>query len=314
MSDLRILFIGMPDMALVCLDELMRAGKNVVGIVPSPLNDPSYWSIKQHADYYKIPLINHNNDFLREDFLEQIRNLNPDIAIVASFNKKLPKEMYSIPRLGTINCHPSLLPDYRGGNPYFHVINNGERETGVTYHYMDEDFDTGDIVSQIKVPIYPTDTMGILFNRLNFYSAKQYVAVINMFEENENPPRMEQPKEGDFKSACKIYTERGDNVINWDTDASSIEKFIRALNPFYGAITYYKGICVKIWAGKNSNNINVSNVEPGTVLKVTDKLIMIATKNGVYMPEILQFGSYMVSDVKDFISLTKIRKDDRFTS
>ena len=95
--------------------------------------------------------------------LNKVRELQPDVAIVCSFNFLLPKELYEIPKFGTINCHPSLLPDYRGANPYFHVINNNEKQTGITFHYVDETFDTGDIITQIPVDIYENDTMGSLF-------------------------------------------------------------------------------------------------------------------------------------------------------
>jgi methionyl-tRNA formyltransferase len=123
-SKLRILFIGMPDLALVCLQELVANDKHIVGIVPPPKTDPSYRTLIQAAQAYKIPCIEFENNLNEPAFLEKIKKLNPDIGIVASYNTLFPKEFYEIPKMGTINCHPSLLPDYRGANPYFHVINN----------------------------------------------------------------------------------------------------------------------------------------------------------------------------------------------
>jgi methionyl-tRNA formyltransferase len=313
-SKLRILFIGMPDMAVVCLNELMANGKNIVGVIPPDKQDPSYQALRGLAEQYKIPCIDFENNLSEPGFLEKIKNLNPDIAIVASYNYLLPKELYEIPPRGTINCHPSLLPDYRGGNPYFHVINNNENMTGITYHLMDETFDTGDIVYQKPVPVSPQDTMGTLFNRLNYYCASFYIELLTKLENGENLTPIAQAKDGNFKPAPKICPEKGDNIIDWSKDAASIERFVRALNPFYGGATFFKGTMVRIWKGKYSNNINVSSLEHGKIVKVTEDMILIATGNGVFMPEILQLGTFFTSDIKDFIAITSPKVGDSFHS
>ena len=313
-SKMRILFIGMPDMGIVCLNELVANNKNIIGIVPPPKHDPSYSMLLQVAQHHNIPFINLENSLKEPDFIEKIKNLNPDIAIVASYNLLLPKELFEIPRMGTINCHPSLLPDYRGGNPYFHVINNSEKTTGITYHFMDETFDTGDIIYQKQLPVFANDTMGTLFNRLNHYSAKFYIELLDKLEKGENLPRIKQTLEGNFKTAPKISLEKRDNEIDWTNDAASIERFIRALNPFYGGLTFFKGVMVRVWKGKYSNNINVSTLEPGKIVKKTDDMIVVSTGSGVFIPEILQLGTFFTSDIKDFISMMSPKVGDGFHS
>ena len=123
---------------------------------------------------YKENALSKNLNFIEydslkdENFLNTLRDLDIDIAVVCSFNYKIPKVMLDIPKDGFVNVHPSLLPKYRGGNPYSAVIMNGEKESGVTLHLMDEGFDTGDILLQKTFKINPTETMGTLFNKTNF--------------------------------------------------------------------------------------------------------------------------------------------------
>ncbi len=95
-----------------------------------------------------------------ERFVERIRELAPDLILVAGFPHLIPEHVYSSARVAAINAHPSLLPEYRGANPNYHVIANGEKETDVTLHLLDSGFDTDDILAQSKIPILPRDTMG----------------------------------------------------------------------------------------------------------------------------------------------------------
>ena len=118
----RILIIGMPDLVLHCISALKKANKNIVGVITSPNDDATYTYMVNFLAENKILHIKHNKNFKDETLLENIKLLKPDIALVCSFNYKLPKELFEIPTLGTLNMHPSLLPNYRGANPYFHVI------------------------------------------------------------------------------------------------------------------------------------------------------------------------------------------------
>ena len=107
---------------------------------------------------YKLPEINGIKSVNTELFRKKLLKLNPDIVLVGSWGEKFKKETYNIPKIATINVHPSLLPKYRGPNPYFWVIKNREVISGVTFHLMDENYDTGAILAQEEVKIYPSDT------------------------------------------------------------------------------------------------------------------------------------------------------------
>lgn len=297
----RILFIGMPDMALVCLSKLVSAGINVVAVVPPHRKESTYSLMCNFTKSLKIPLICYENRLDEIDFLHQIRQLNADLAIVGSYNKKFPPELLRCVKDGFVNCHPSLLPDYRGANPYSHVLINGETETGITLHFMDENFDTGNIIAQKRVPIEKHETMGTLFNRMNFLCAEMMCEFLKKYEICDKIESFEQPQ-GVFKKAPAIDQQHLNCYINWENDAIYIERFIRALNPFISAMTNFRGVFVKVYSAYASTK--KSKYPAGTICHVKDTL-GVATSNGILHIKSLQFGSYMICDAKEFIEKFK---------
>lgn len=293
----RILFVGIPDMAYVCLDGLLAAGINIVGVMGPKKSHNTYKYFKQFALARGMNFIEWDN-LKDENFLQTIKDLNVDAAVVASFNYKIPKELLDIPKIGFLNIHPSLLPKYRGGNPYSTVIINGEKETGVTIHFMDEGFDTGDIVMQRKVAIAPRETMGTLFNRLNLLGMQMLVSVLTEFEKGDLP-RIKQP-EGTFIEGKSLNDE--DLYIDYTKPAEEIDRFIRALNPFLIASTSFRGNMIKIFMA-NYVDKNSSKYKPGTISRVDSDNFYIATGKGFICPTALQFGSFFVGNAQDFIKI-----------
>lgn len=293
----RILFVGMPDMAIICMMKLVEEHVNIVAAVPPPKNHGTYKLFCDTAYQLDVPVINFENSLKDEDFLEKIRALDIDLAVVCSYGKLFPKEFLATAKYGFVNVHPSLLPKYRGGNPYSHVIMNGETETGVTLHFMDEQFDTGEIIAQAKVYVYENDTMGTLFNRLNFVSAEMLYDLLVRFEKDVNLPRKPQPK-GDFIKAPLLNSNTEDVVINWNNNCDCIDRFIRALNPFINAVTSYRGNFLKIHSA-TYEKCSV-NFEPGTVVSV-DKDLSVACKDGIIKISVLQAGTYFIGKASDFI-------------
>jgi len=297
----RILFIGMPDMAIVCLSKLVSEGFNIVGVVPPHKNNETHNLMCSFAKGFKIPVISYENRIDEIDFIHKIRQLKADIGIVCSYNKKLPIEFLKSTKDGIVNCHPSLLPEYRGGNPYSHVLINDEKETGITLHFMDETFDTGNIIAQKKFSIAPKETMGSLFNKMNYLCADFISEFLKQYEINDNIPSVKQP-EGEFKTAPNIDSKLGNNIIDWSKDAFYIERFIRALNPFISAMTTFRGLFLKIHTAEFSNK--KTKYAPGTICGNKD-VLSVSTGNGILHIKSLQFGSYMIGDAKAFIEKFK---------
>lgn len=293
----RILFIGIPDMAYVCLDGLLAAGVNIVGVMGPKKSHNTYDNFKQFALSRKMNFIDWDS-LKDEHFLDYLRKLNLDAAVVASFNYKIPKGLLDIPKHGFINIHPSLLPKYRGGNPYSTVIINGEQETGVTLHFMDEGFDTGDIITQRKVPIAQLETMGTLFNRLNLLGMQMLVSVLSDLEKGDLP-RYKQP-EGEFIKGESIKDE--DLFIDYTKPAIEIDRFIRGLNPFLIASTTFRGNMMKIFMA-NYIDKDSSMYAPGTISRVESDKFYIATGKGFISPTAIQFGSFFVGNAQDFIKI-----------
>ena len=286
---------------MVCLTKLISEGINIVGVVPPHPNDQTFELMYNFASSLKLPIITYKNSMDEIDFLHKIRQLNADLAVVCSYGKKFPPEFLKCVKGGFVNCHPSLLPEYRGANPYSHVIINSEKETGITLHFMDEHFDTGNIIAQKKVPIEKNETMGSLFNRLNFISADFLTAFLKKYEDLEEIPCKPQP-DGNFKKAYSISVQNMKSFINWDNDAEHIERFVRALNPFISATTNFRGIFTKIHSAYTSNK--KTKFEAGTICG-TKGTLDVATGNGVLHIKSLQFGSYLIGDAKDFIEMFK---------
>lgn len=293
----RILFVGIPDMAYICLDGLLTAGVNIVGVMGPKKSHNTYDNFRKFAISRGMNFIEWDN-LKDENFLSYLRSLNLDAAVVASFNYKIPKELLDIPKAGFINIHPSLLPKYRGGNPYSSVIINGEQETGVTLHFMDEGFDTGDIITQKKVAIAQFETMGTLFNRLNLLGMQMLVSVLADFEKGELP-RYKQP-EGEFITGQSIKDE--DLFIDYTKSAVDVDRFIRGLNPFLIASTTFRGNMIKIFMA-NYIDKDSSKYAPGTISRVETDRFYIATGKGFISPTAIQFGSFFVGNAQDFIKI-----------
>ena len=306
----RILFVGMPDMALVCLNRLAENGINIVGVVPPAKTEPTYKLMVDTAEALNLNVIDYEYGLDDKDFLEKIKDLNVDLGVVASYNKKFPRQFLRLAKDGFINLHPSKLPNYRGANPYSHVIMNGEEESAITLHFMDEEFDTGDIISQFKFSIDLNETMGTLFFRTNKMCASMLYEALDYYEENEFP-RKPQPEGDNFKKAEALSFEKRNIFIDWNKSAVEVERFIRALNPFIGAITVYDGFIVKINSAKVINKLH--NLKPGTISN-TQRYFRIACGKGLLEIESLQYGGFFIGTGKEFVERVNPKKGEMFTN
>ncbi len=301
----------MPDSAFTTLYHLNQAKTNIIAVVPPPENHPAYYAFSQYAKNLGYQIIAAKSSINEPQFIEKIKNLNADLAVVTSYSEKFSKEFLETTKDGFLNAHPSLLPEYRGANPYSHVIINGETETGITLHKMDENFDTGEIYLQKVVPIAQNDTMGTLFNRLNILTGEMLVEFLNYYEKQGLPQGKVQTEfnKNPKHKAPKIPPDSGKTVIKWNKSAQEIERFIRGLNPFLPAGTRFKGYYVKIFTAEA---INIkSKYQSGTICSLGNT-IDVATGNGVIKIRSLQFGNHFIGDAKDLLERVKIQIGDKF--
>lgn len=310
---MKIAFWGVPDLGLICLSRLMASNKNITVVIPPAMSHPAYSLMVSSANSYGIPVLSFKKTPKERDFIEKFKEFAPDIAVVCSFNNLIPDEVLKIPAKGFINCHPSLLPNYRGGNPYFHVIYNGEEKTGTSIHYMDASFDTGDIIMQEEMIISSDETLGTLFNKLNYQCANLVNKVLTMMEAGEDLPRIAQDKKSEFPTAPNIGQNEATTFINWNSDACHIERFVRGLNPFFGAKSYFRNNKIRFWSGKYDMSFKAANVSlPGTIIDIDKDKIIIATGKGVFIPTVIQIEYFLITDVKDFIKRTNPQIGEMF--
>ena len=303
----RILFVGIPDMAYIGLDGLLMAGVNIVGVLGPKKDHNMYYDFRNFVLSRRLNFIEYD-ELDEPQLIKKVQDLNVDAAVVCSFNYKIPKVLMNSTKDGFINVHPSLLPKYRGGNPYSRVIMNGETETGVTIHFMDENFDTGDIIIQKGYHIHSKATMGTLFNELNVLGIELLLQVLQAYETQELP-RIPQPN-GDFISG-KGLDDR-DLFINYNKTAEEIERFIRALNPFLIANTTFRGNMMRIMKAEVASDAYCIPHPAGTVAKIEDDKFYIATAKGLIAPTVLQFGSFFMGDSKDFIRIVNPKIGEEF--
>ncbi len=303
----RILFVGIPDMAYIGLDGLLMAGVNIVGVLGPKKDHSMFHDFRNFVLARGLNYIDY--DQLDEpQLIEKVQKLDVDAAVVCSFNYKIPRVLMNATRDGFINVHPSMLPKYRGGNPYSRVIMNGETETGVTIHFMDEGFDTGDIIAQKAYHIHSKATMGTIFNELNVLGIELLLQVLQAYE-SEELPRIPQPR-GDFISGKGLAD--GEIFINYNRSAEEIERFIRALNPFILASTTFRGNMMKIMKAEVASDAFCIPHPAGTVAKIEDDKFFIATSKGLIVPTVLQFGSFFIGDSKDFIRIVNPKIGEEF--
>ena len=236
----KIIFFGTPSFAVTSLDKINS--KFIVDyVVTSPdkrsgrgqkLNESD---VKKYTLKNKIKTLQPSN-LMDEEFINQIKGLKPDLIIVVAF-RKLPAEVFNIPRHGTINLHASLLPNYRGAAPINWCLMNGEIKTGVTTFYINEKIDQGDILLQKEIMIKNEDDFGSLYNKLSEVGAELVVKTVEGIFNNSLKP-IKQNFIDDLKLAPKLNSEN--TRINWTRSTNDIIGQIKGLSPKPGAWTMIK--------------------------------------------------------------------------
>ena len=203
-------------------------------MMPSP--------VKAEAVRHGIPVL-HPVKMKDEAFLDNLREFDADVFVVAAYGRILPKVLLDIPSKGCINIHASLLPSYRGAAPIQWAILDGLKETGVTIMQMDAGIDTGDILLQETIAIEDTDTGESLFEKLSILGAKTVVKAIELIEKGEIVP----VKQNDALSNYAKMLKKEMGRIDWNDDAQKIERYVRGLNSWPSAYTFINGKQLKIW-------------------------------------------------------------------
>lgn len=280
-TDIRIIFMGTPDFAVASLKTLVGAGKHVVAVVTTPDKPAGRGqrihesAVKKFAIQHKIPVL--QPEKLRApDFLERLASYRADLQVVVAF-RMLPEVVWNMPRLGTINVHASLLPQYRGAAPINHAIINGESASGVTTFLLQHEIDTGHILFSEKVDIAETDTAGILHDRLMETGADLLLRTVEAIATGtaSPTPQAELVEEEQLKHAPKIF--KDDCRIHWDQPSRQVNNLIRGLSPYPAAFTTLDNKVLKIYTAEIQNE--QPKISPGTYESDGKTFLRFATQD-----------------------------------
>jgi len=304
-KDVRIVFMGTPAFAVASLNELVEAGCNIVGVITAPDKPAGRGMELQQSEVKKYSIekglkVLQPTKLKDEIFLEELRSLKADMQIVVAF-RMLPEVVWNMPKMGTINLHGSLLPQYRGAAPINWAIINGEKTTGVTTFKLQHEIDTGDILMYESISIDEKETAGSLHDKMKIVGAKLLLKTVKLISEEElivkPQSTMIANDELSLKHAPKIFTETC--KIDWQNSGKSIIDLIRGLSPYPAAFSFMNEKKLKIFEANFIEGTHTSN--PGEIETDQKSFLRFACYDGFINVKDIQLEGKKRMQIEDFL-------------
>ncbi len=279
---MRIAFLGTAQFGVPALEALLAGAHEVVGVVTGPDKPAGRGQkllptpVKQVAEKAGLPVLTPNK-FKNPDFLKAYGEWRPDAAVVVAF-RILPPEVFDLPRLGTLNIHPSLLPAYRGPAPLNWALINGETETGVSIIRITRKVDAGGVLLQRTYPIDPLETVADLSQRLAPEGGKLVLEALEGLERDTLKPLPQN--ESQVTKAPKLTRE--DGLLDWTQPAEAVHNRVRGVTPWPGAYTFTDGKTLKLFQSRPVEGKGL----PGEVLETGDTLVVACGTEAVRFGEV----------------------------
>jgi len=302
---MRIVFIGTGEIGVPTLEALLKSEHDVIGVVTQPdkpagreqriepppikkalANGAPNASPARTGRALALPVLQPARIKDRQA-IEEIHALKPDVIVVLAYGQILPRDVLEIPKIACLNLHASLLPRWRGAAPIQAAIAGGDPETGITVMHMDEGLDTGDILLQRRIDIRSNDTGGSLHQRLAQIAPDALLHSLRLFVEGSAPRVPQDNSLATYAPKLK----REDGRIDWSEPAHTIERKIRAFNPWPGAFMKIDGQNLKIFS---ASVVDLSG-EPGEILRSEDELVIAARKGALSLSELQLEGKRRMS-------------------
>lgn len=266
---MRILFVGCVESSYLELKLLLEHNKNIVGIITKEASNfnADFVDLKPLADQYMISC-RYTKNINDAGTVEYVRHCQPDVIYCFGWSQLIKKEILDIPSLGVIGTHPSELPYNRGRHPIVWALALGLKYTASTFFVMDENADTGDIISQRKIKIEDTDYARDLYDKITKAECEQILEFTTELESGLCRRRKQDITSGNE------WRKRGvnDGIIDWRMSAKAIYNLVRALSrPYVGAHFIYRGTSYKVWKTDRIETTKYQNIEPGKVIKVVSE-------------------------------------------
>ncbi len=304
---MKVVFMGSPEFALPSLKLLFEAEEIVLDLVvtqpPRPAGRGGKLNptpVNKKADELGLDVMA-VNDVNKAEHVQKISSCNPDYISVTAFGQILSRDILSLPERAPVNLHASLLPKYRGASPIQQAIINGDKKTGVTTILMDEGLDTGKLLMQREVKIGKEDTAGSLHDRLAQEGAELLLESLI----RHNSGKITPVPQDDNKSSYAPRLQKEDGKIDFSRAAGKLVDFIRGMNPWPGAYTFYQGERLKIWVAEKSHIEKPTDIEvkPGKILKADpgEGLFVAAGRGLINLTELQPAGRSTLS-CQEFIN------------
>lgn len=303
--------MGTPAFSAPILRMLAEEGYDIVSVVTQPDRPVgrkkvlTATPVKEEALRLGLPVYQPEK-LKNPEELQHVLDLSPDLIITAAFGQILPSEVLQAPKLGAINVHASLLPEYRGGAPIHQAIIDGKEETGVTIMYMVDRLDAGDIISQKAIPIEREDHTGSMFEKLSVVGMELLKETLPSIIEGTNPRTPQDEERVTYARNISREQER----IDWSKSAEAIYNQVRGLHPWPVAFTTFIDQNMKIWWTEPAASLKSGR--PGEVLELTDDAILVQTGEGVLAITDLQPAGKKRMSAADYLKGPKIQAGDVF--
>jgi methionyl-tRNA formyltransferase len=290
---MNIVFMGTPDFAIPSLQKLIESKHQVIAVVTQPDKERgrgqkvSFAPVKQFAVENKIPVYQPDKLKGNEEFVKQMKTLQPDLFVVVAF-RILPKEVFEVPKFGSFNLHGSYLPKYRGAAPIQWALIYGETETGLTIFKLAEKVDTGNIYLQEKVEIKPEDNFETLHDRMSELGAKLVLDTVNLIESG----KYELKKQDDSLASPAPKITKEICQIDWNKSAKEIHNLVRGLSPHPAAFFIYDEKVIKVY---KTEVVEINNLKPFQIEQTKKELIIGCGKNALRILELQQEGRKRMS-------------------
>lgn len=306
---MKVVFMGTPDFAVPTLQALIDH-HDVVGVVTQPDKRKGRGKamqptpVKEKALEYWIPVYQTEKVRHNEEFLEMLKEWDPDIIVVAAFGQILTEEILNFPKYGCINVHASLLPKYRGAGPIQWALINGEKESGITIMYMEKGLDTGDMIEKVVVPLDEKETGESLHNKLSTAGTEVLLKAMDEIEEGT----VIRIKQDEAESSYAPMLLKAMGELDFTKRADELERLIRGLYPWPSAYTHYGSRMLKILAADVV--AQESGEKTGTIVEVTKSAILVQTKKGCLAIKEVQMEGKKKMSVQAFLAGYEVKQGD----
>lgn len=277
----RVIVFGYGELGAAAVTALVSAGAQVVAVVaPSNRSGDDVLFIKEFARTQRLPVLVQPPRKAIEPFVLDLKKLEPDVIVVWSYPMILPLDVIQVPRQGTVNVHGGLLPEYRGGHVMQWAIINGEVETGVALHYMDEGIDTGPIIAQGRFPIQQDDDAATVRQKLKTTG----IALLQEWWPAIAEGRASKIPQDETKATYHRLRTQDDGVIDWSVTSTAICRLVKALvRPWPGAFTFLNGRKLVIWKSRALQGS--AGGPPGLVTQIDEQGARVLTGDGAVLIE-----------------------------